>query len=407
MVNKISFKNYRLFKEKQQLEIKPITILIGKNNTGKSAILKLLPLIESALKAKDELPFSKNWEGLNLATDFKDLIYGKYSRALTIELFQDNIADGNVEKLKVDVAVDSQSDTPILFSWELNEDLKLSRISNGVFINDIDGSEYNCEFNGFNLLNYFYRDKPDSSGTHYAQTFNLETDFISSFRELPKLDYRLKSLSTHKSGTDGSNLYDFLIKDYLTTEKLYFSRVSNWIKEKFEGWELYVDVDSEPYHIELRKEKLSINLTETGIGIGQSLPLITRAYKPCEKETLIIIEEPESHLHPYAHAQLAQLFSDSIVLDENKKYLIETHSQNFILRFRRLIAEGNLKAINVNIYYVDFNEEKNESNLIKINLDDNGGVDWWPEGIFSETTSETRAIYNAQLNDIKDVGTNR
>ncbi len=77
------------------------------------------------------------------------------------------------------------------------------------------------------------------------------------------------------------------------------------------------------------------------MGISQVLPLIIRAYKPCEKETCIIIEEPESHLHPYAHAQLAQLYFDSLALDRNKKYLFETHSQNFVLRMRRLVAEGN------------------------------------------------------------------
>ena len=52
MINKISFKNYKLFKEKQTLELKPITILIGKNNSGKSAVLKLPVLITSGLEGE-------------------------------------------------------------------------------------------------------------------------------------------------------------------------------------------------------------------------------------------------------------------------------------------------------------------------------------------------------------------
>ena len=139
------------------------------------------------------------------------------------------------------------------------------------------------------------------------------------------------------------------------------------------------------------------------MGIGQSLPLITRAYKPCDDETLIIIEEPESHLHPFAHAQLAQLFAESTKEDSNKKYLIETHSQNFVLRLRRLVAEGYLNENDLGIYYVEFDEESNEGNLREIKVDDGGGVDWWPNTIFSETSVETRAIYNAQLNDLKNV----
>lgn len=57
--------------------------------------------------------------------------------------------------------------------------------------------------------------------------------------------------------------------------------------------------------------------------------------------TLIVVEEPETHLHPAAHGDLAERFVDSFIEDSNKRYLIETHSQNFVLRLRRLIAEKN------------------------------------------------------------------
>jgi AAA15 family ATPase/GTPase len=52
MISKIKFKNFKLFKDWQTLEIKPITILIGKNNTGKTAVLKLIPLLESSLSGR-------------------------------------------------------------------------------------------------------------------------------------------------------------------------------------------------------------------------------------------------------------------------------------------------------------------------------------------------------------------
>ena len=83
--------------------------------------------------------------------------------------------------------------------------------------------------------------------------------------------------------------------------------------------------------------------------------------------------------------------------------MIETHSQNFVLRLRRLVAEGYLNENDLGIYYVEFDEESNEGNLREIKVDDGGGVDWWPNTIFSETSVETRAIYNAQLNDLKNV----
>ncbi|ENI5461280.1 AAA family ATPase [Flavobacterium psychrophilum] len=85
MINKISFKNYKLFKEKQTLELKPITILIGKNNSGKSAVLKLPVLISNSLEG---LPI--NWKykigddsdnSIELGTDFKDLVYNRNEKS--------------------------------------------------------------------------------------------------------------------------------------------------------------------------------------------------------------------------------------------------------------------------------------------------------------------------------------
>lgn len=406
MINKISFKNYKLFKEKQTLELKPITILIGKNNSGKSAVLKLMTLIEGALKTKDSQPIKLINDEIQIGNEYRDLVYGKFGRALEIELFQNNEITELVDYLSFEIAVDINKNLPVLESWKLNEEIEFRNLGMNLYENQIDCEEYSCEFLGVFLANYFKKDS-DSSGTIFSQPHKLNTDFIASIRAKAELDYRLSSTLQSKSSPDGRYLYDFLIRDYLTTDKKYFAKISEWISEKFEGWELYIDVDSEPYHIELRKDKLEINIKETGMGIGQSLPLITRAYKPCEEETLIIIEEPESNLHPYAHAQLAQLFAESVKEDKNKKYLIETHSQNFILRLRRLVAEGNFDSNQLSIYYVDFDEELNESSLKEIKVDDGGGVEWWPEGIFGETTIETKAIYKAQINDLRNVDRNQ
>jgi predicted ATPase len=403
MIDKISFKNYKLFKEKQTIELKPITILIGKNNSGKSAVLKLMTIIEGALKSQDTLPIKLLNDEVQSGNIFEDLVYGKFGRGLEIELFQKDEISGEDNSLQFEIAIDGDQNKPILDYWKLNDEIELRNIGDNNFENEIDQEKYRCEFLGVFLANYFYTKKQDSSGTVLNQPHTFNTDFIGSLREKTKLDYRLSSKLLVKSNPDGKYLYDFIIRDYQSTDKKYFTQISKWIKDKFEGWEIYIHAGKEPYHIEFRKGKLEINITETGMGIGQSLPLIARSYKPCDDETLIIVEEPEAHLHPYAHAQIAQLFAESTKFDKNKKYLIETHSQNFILRLRRLVAEGTIEEDSLRIYYVDFNEELNESNLTEIKVDGGGGVDWWPQNIFSETSIETRAIYNAQLNDLKNV----
>ena len=379
MLNKITFKNYKLFKEKQTLDLKPITIIIGKNNTGKSAILKLMTLIDGALNSKSNQPINLVNDEVQSGEEYKDLIYGKFGMVLEIGLFQINEETNLEDVLNFEVAVDINSNKPTLDFWKLNDKYAFRNIEKNIYDNQVDGEIYTCDFSGILLEKFKLQKLPKSVPDRYLleTLHSFSTDFISSIREKTKLDYRLSSSIQNKSYPDGRFLYDFLIRDYLTTDKKYFTRISQWIADKFEGWELYIDADSEPYHIKLIKGKLEIDITETGMGIGQSLPLITRAYKPCDEETLIIIEEPECHLHPYAHAQLAQLFAESIKEDKNKKYLIETHSQNFILRLRRLVAEGLLDVSDLGIYYVEFDEENNESQLEEIEVDKFGKVNFW------------------------------
>ena len=108
------------------------------------------------------------------------------------------------------------------------------------------------------------------------------------------------------------------------------------------------------------------------------------------------MEEPETHLHPAAHGELSQLLAEES--NESKRFLIETHSQNFIMRLRCLIAEGVLNRDNVALYYVDYNEEKQQSKLVQINIDKNGDVENWPDKIFSDTLEEALKLRRAQNN---------
>jgi len=404
MISQIKFKNFKLFKKEQTLEFKPITILIGKNNTGKSAVLKLPTLIEGALNSKSPAPINLENKGILQGNRFIDLVYGKFGRAIELELKQENNIEGDFSTLISHIIIDNTTDKPILEYWKLNDEIELQKVEDNVYTNELTNEEYTCYFNGILLDTLSCKTNRDINTP--SLSFTLNTDFIGAVREQPRPFYQFSLTKTEESGIDGSKLYNFLIEDYLTTDKKYFNQINKWFSSKFEGWSIYIDVDNEPFHIELRKGSLHINLSQTGMGIGQSLPLISRAFKPCKEETLIIVEEPESHLHPYAHAEIAQLFVDSLANDKNKKYFIETHSLNFVLRIRRLVAEGKLKKEDLGIYYVDFKEETNESILEKINVDDGGGVVNWPEGVFSETTKETRAIYNAQLNDINNVDRN-
>jgi AAA15 family ATPase/GTPase len=407
MISKISFTNYKCFKEKQELELKPLTILIGKNSSGKSAIAKLPVLIENSLSGITSEPFSFKVGDIEFGTEYRDIFYGKPFNGGILSFGLESEEDN----LKIDITLSSseRNPVPIIYRWILNDSFNLIyNNKKNIYKNEVDDEEYKCSFSGV-ILDYLFYENRDGSGDipSFEDNFNLKTNYIGPFRVFAQ-EKRLFLLSSGNAnatvGSNGELAYQILAKESLETQSDLLESVSKWFKENFEGWGINVDKDKKPYYsINLFREKpklFSTNIADVGQGISQALPLVVSAYIR-DNSRLTIIEQPELHLHPAAHGNLAQLFADT-AKQFGKKYLIETHSQNFVLRLRRLVAEGKLDKNDLAIYWVDNDEETNASTLKKINVNDLGEVDFWPENVFSESLDETIAIRSAQIKKKQD-----
>jgi predicted ATPase len=385
MVSKIRFKNFKLFKNWQELEIKPITILIGKNNSGKTALLKLPTMIGESLKGNINEAVKLEFEGIKIGSEYSDLAYNrKILPGDFLELEISNSPDDSTFaelNVKISLPKDMSKEKSELFEWEYFENnLKLFEKDN------------NSEFKGFVRNN------------EKSENLTLNFDYIEALRTKPEEFYELKSEEIKKIGLTGKNTYDILIKSQIKQDGV-FNNVSNWYKENFENWSLDIsdnqltNVKNLRYIFSIKNNKIEpINLQYTGQGITQALPLITRSYMIDEEPVLIIMEEPESHLHPAAHGNLAQRFVESYLEDDNKRYLIETHSKNFILRLQSLVAdpEVNFSNNDIAVYYVDYDENKQLSFLDRLNLDEFGEFDQWPEEIFNESYKELLLLKQKQ-----------
>ncbi len=99
---------------------------------------------------------------------FNDLIYGKFGRAIELGMIQEDFIEKKRDVLDVAVSLDIDANLPILESWsfkvvnENNESelLNFQRINATTYFNEVDDTEYFCEFNGIYLANYFYKEKP-------------------------------------------------------------------------------------------------------------------------------------------------------------------------------------------------------------------------------------------------------
>lgn len=124
-----------------------------------------------------------------------------------------------------------------------------------------------------------------------------------------------------------------------------------------------------------------------GVGISQVLPVIVYSIDPDSK--FIAIEQPELHLHPRMQSPLADLFIDEALEsgDAPKTFLIETHSEHLVLRFRRRIREELLSQTNISVLYIQ--SEDGASEVFELRLDDEGDfIDRWPQGFFDERLQE-------------------
>ena len=132
-----------------------------------------------------------------------------------------------------------------------------------------------------------------------------------------------------------------------------------------------------------RSETL-VSFSDVGVGLSQVIPVLVSAYKTSWK--LLVVEQPELHLHPRLQGDLADVLIQSSGItqsnDENrpsKQLIIETHSENLILRVQRRIREGTLRSSDVCILYVDYPTDSG-STIREIRLSDVGQVvDTWPE----------------------------
>lgn len=345
MITRVEFENYRVFKHKQQFDIKPITIVFGKNNSGKTALLKLPALLENLFKALQTGIVSANNNGVQLFNEYRDLIYGRATNETKISVSFD---DGQVETIGFHVDIDK-----LVFNS--------NRLGNAHLMTKI--------------------------------------DYIGPIRLIkPDRDVRTTNDDIALSGIDGANMYQVLLRDAVSDMPQVSSSVAQWYRDTFDGW--YVDVDKslQPvYNIVMRHDYgLKVPIRDCGTGIIQSLPIVVRACTRCQEPTLIVLEEPETHLNPSAHADLCQLISESAQNDRNKKYLIETHSQTFILRLQYLLAAGKLNVDDVAIYFVHFDEQVGCSSLQKVDVRSDGSIPNWPQGMFAEVLQEVMAINNVR-----------
>lgn len=127
-----------------------------------------------------------------------------------------------------------------------------------------------------------------------------------------------------------------------------------------------------------------------GFGLSYALPIIV-AILSAKKDALLLIENPEAHLHPYGQSKLAELIA--LASQSGVQIIIETHSDHIIngilvacKRFEK--AQSGIDKNNVKMYYFGNKDKQHSSAFECIEILEGGKIDKQPSGFFDQTEKD-------------------
>lgn len=189
------------------------------------------------------------------------------------------------------------------------------------------------------------------------------------------------------------NIADVKLKPKKTTLE---KAVKEWLVYLGVANEITTDDQGKIGHTMQINNDLGMNqdLTHVGVGVSQVLPILIMSLL-AEKGDVIILEQPELHLHPKVQTRLADFFVAMNAL--GKQCLVETHSEYLINRLRYFVAssESSKVADDTMIYFVE--KDGGHSNYRPVTINKYGVIEEWPEGFFDESTKIAEAILESGM----------
>ena len=156
------------------------------------------------------------------------------------------------------------------------------------------------------------------------------------------------------------------------------------------------EMEGGPFQLQIRKAGKRgtgprRNLIDVGYGVSQALPVLVELFRS-QASQMLLIQQPEVHLHPSAQAALGTLFSETAAA--GRQLVIETHSDYIVDRVLLDVRDKrtDLRAEDVSILF--FEREDSDVRIHSIRIDDDGSVPDAPEGYRRFFKDELNRVIN-------------
>ncbi len=433
-IDSVTLGNFKCFADSGQVELAPLTVIFGRNNVGKSSILQSLLLLRQTLDAPEYGPRLNLSGRLYAAGAFADVVHGhRASSHLTMSfgVRGKRVPEGTVITFEF---TSDEPQPPRLVSLEIKSpnvpDLVIARGrgKGGPYTLSIGpaniGVERQADFrfpvDGFLPL---IGDEPSRVGRPSPQRERARkrarevlavlesairgTRAIGAFRRQPERRYEYMGRTPASIGLAGEHVVAALIEDSTRrgAKGEMLRSVNQWLNHTGHVRLLPIRRLSRGARLfELRLKDVGSgqwgNFADVGFGIGQALPVFVEGLRTPPGE-LFIVQEPEIHLHPDAQLAMAD-FLVSLV-KSGRRVIVETHSENLLLRFRHAVLGGTarqqrrprLRPDELSVIYVH-KANNGLSTTRRIEVDELGQTRNWPVDFMQEATKERMAILEAQ-----------
>ena len=374
MLSKLHVKNFKSHRD-TTIEFGNLTLLAGMNSSGKSSLIHALLLLrQSFLKGRLDQGLDLNEPLCRIGTG-QDVLY--------------RLADSNI------LTIEITADEAFKFACDVEN------VLNGTF-----------------LPKSNYSDNAVRDKVALVSLFNNNFQYVSSLRfggrsHFDQYDYEVveqrqvsRALGQgecvahflDRFGADQTTNYLFDGNDYALADQveLWLRRISDGVTMEVKrsttgGFDITYG-----YAYDGLKPILGLKAENVGYGVSHSLPVVV-ALLAAKPGSLVVLENPEAHLHPRGQAELAKLIAR--VAQSGVQVIVETHSDhilNGVLVATKLYESATAKQKfegldrkKVKIYSVDKDSKAPTVALAtEIKIEEGGRIDHQPSGFFDQAEKD-------------------
>ncbi|MGV3288340.1 AAA family ATPase [Bacillus wiedmannii] len=357
MISSFALENFKLF-DNHEIDFKPLTILAGANGAGKSSVIQAVLLM---MRAGQVQKIGRNEVELN----------GPYLLQLgNIKNVISAQASSNFIKIII-----KNSDSK---EAKVNFEMDLDRAPASLQIIEADTDLDYLLSTSFRYLN------AERIGPRIALKMNTTMDLDIGFQG------EFTNYSIHQADILKREVHKNL---QVAGSKLVFSKlVEAWLQTIIPDIEINLTPNYD-VNMMVIKYKNSFNIdsyvpTATGFGITYVLPIIVAGLlSSMEKNAVLVIENPEAHLHPYSQSCIGKFLA--LLSHSGVQVILETHSEHVINGARLQLAKLE-EAENMIINF--FENTASGSNIKPITINSLGELSSWPVGFFDQQQQDLRDL---------------